>query len=87
MDAYNIYERNEAGERRKTFAQNAIFYLALRIDDGEPLVPPNEPFGTETIQARRQLGGHLEPDFIAFLREKQREYCTAKGLPLPPDPE
>ncbi len=87
VDAYNIYERNEAGERRKTFAQNAIFYLALRIDDGEPLVPPNEPFGTETIQARRQLGGHLEPDFIAFLREKQREYCTAKGLPLPPDPE
>jgi hypothetical protein len=61
-----------------------VFYLPLRIDDGEPLIPDNEPRGTKTIQGVRYPGGHLDADFIGQLRDLQREYCKAHGFPLPP---
>lgn len=78
--AYNILERNLAARRRDQFADNAIFYIPLRIDEGEPLVPENEPRGTKKIQGVRKLGGHLDADFIAYLRELQTAYRTAIGL-------
>ena len=55
----------------------------MRIDDGEPLIPENEPRGTKTIQGVRKSGGHLDPDFIGQLRDLQRQYCQAHGFPLP----
>ena len=85
-DGYNLFERNLAAKRRDRFAQNAVFYLPIRIDDGEPLIPDNEPRGTKTIQGKRYPGGDLPPNFIGELRDLQRKYCEAHGLPLPPDP-
>jgi hypothetical protein len=82
-DGYNIYERNLAARRRDTFAENVVFYLPMRIDDGEPLIPENEPRGTKTIQGVRKSGGHLDPDFIGQVRDLQRQYCQAHGFPLP----
>jgi hypothetical protein len=32
-------------------------------------------------------GGHLDAHFVGYLREKQRDYCRAKGSSIPPDPE
>ncbi len=84
LDDYNILERNVAAKRREKMAENAIFYLPVRIDDGDPLVPDNEPRGTKDIQAVRKPGGHLDQEFIDYLREKQRENCAALGYPLPP---
>ncbi|MGZ5019811.1 MAG: toll/interleukin-1 receptor domain-containing protein [Chthoniobacterales bacterium] len=84
LEGNNILERNLAMQRRQKFADNAIFYLPVRIDDGEPLIPDNEPRGSKKIQAVRKPGGHLDEDFIAYLREKQRENCAALGYPLPP---
>jgi TIR domain/SIR2-like domain len=83
---YNIYERNLAAKRRDTFADNTVFYLPMRIDDAEPLIPENEPKGTKTIQGVRYPEGHLPPEFIGQLRDLQRQYCQAHGLPLPPSP-
>lgn len=80
---YNIFERKKAAERRDTFADNTVFYLPVRIDDGDPLIPDNEPRGTKAIQGARFIGGHLEPEFVAHLRHLQRQYCQAHGLPLP----
>jgi TIR domain len=85
-DGFNIFERNLAARRRDTFADNAVFYLPMRIDDAEPLIPDNEPRGTKTIQGSRYPGGHLTPDFIGQVRDLQRQYCEAHGLPLPPNP-
>ena len=82
-DGYNIYERNLAARRRDTFADNAVFYLPMRIDEGEPLIPDNEPRGTKTIQGVKMPGGHLDVDFIGQLRDLQRDYCKAHGLPVP----
>jgi hypothetical protein len=87
LEGFNIFERNLAARRRDTFADNAIFYLPLRIDDQQPIIPANEPRGTKTIQGVQKPGGHLDADFVGYLREKQREYCNLKGLPIPPDPE
>ena len=84
LDDYNILERNVAAKRRQKMAENAIFYLPLRIDEGEPLIPDNEPHDTKEIQAVRKPGGHLDEEFINYLREKQRENCAALGYPLPP---
>ena len=86
LEGYNIFERKLAAKRRGKLADNAIFYLPVRIDAGEPLVPENEPFGTGKIQGVRKLGGHLDEDFIGYLREKQRENCAALGYPVPLDP-
>jgi TIR domain/SIR2-like domain len=83
----NIVERNLAAKRRDTFADNEVFYLPMRIDDGEPLIPDNEPRGTKKIQGERHPGGHLDPDFVGQLRELQRKYCQAHGLPLPAVPD
>ena len=58
---------------------------SLRIDEGDPLIPKNEPRGTKKIQGVRKPGGHLDPDFIGYLRDKQRENCVALGYPAPPD--
>jgi hypothetical protein len=62
-----------------------VFYLPLRIDDGEPLIPPNEPVGTTELHAVRKPGGHLDPAFVDYLREKQRENRVAFGYPPPPE--
>jgi TIR domain/SIR2-like domain len=86
LEGYNILERNLAARRREKLADNAIFYLPVRIDDGDPLIPENEPRGTKKIQGVRKIGGHLDEDFIGYLRDKQRENCAALGYPLPPEP-
>jgi hypothetical protein len=84
LEGYNIFERNLAAKRREKLADNAIFYLPVRIDAGEPLIPDNEPRGTKKVQGVRKEGGHLDQDFIGYLREKQRENCAALGYPPPP---
>jgi hypothetical protein len=86
-DGFNIFERNLAAQRRLTFADNAIFYLPLRIDSGEPLIPDNEPCGTRSIHGVRCPGGHLPPEVIGHLRDLQRNYCQAHDLPLPAGPD
>lgn len=85
LEGYNIFERNLAAKRREKLADNAIFYLPLRVDEGEPLIPENEPRGTRKIQGVRKPGGHLDDDFIGYLRGKQRENCAALGYPAPPE--
>jgi TIR domain/SIR2-like domain len=85
LEGYNILERKLATKRREKLADNAIFYLPLRIDDGDPLIPENEPRGTGKIQGVRKSGGHLDEDFIGYLREKQRENCAALGYSCPPE--
>jgi hypothetical protein len=85
LESYNIFERNLAARRREKFADSAIFYLPLRIDDGDPLIPENEPRGTKKIQGVRKPAGHLDEDFIRYLRDKQRENCAALGCRAPPD--
>jgi hypothetical protein len=85
LEGYNIFERNLAAKRREKLADNAIFYLPLRIDGGDPLIPENEPRGTKKIQGVRKPGGHLDEDFIGYLRDKQRENCAALGYPPPPE--
>jgi hypothetical protein len=85
LEGYNIFERKLAAKRREKLADNAIFYLPLRIDDGTPLIPENEPRGTGKIQGVLKRGGHLDEDFIGYLRDKQRENCAALGYPPPPD--
>lgn len=86
LEGYNIFERKLAAKRREKLADNAIFYLPVRIDAGEPLIPDNEPRGTKKVQGVRKEGGHLDQDFIGYLREKQRENCAALGYPPPPPP-
>jgi TIR domain/SIR2-like domain len=85
LEGYDIFERKLAAKRREKLADNAIFYLPLRIDGGDPLIPENEPRGTGKIQGIRKTGGHLDEDFIGYLRDKQRENCAALGYPSPPD--
>jgi hypothetical protein len=84
LQGYNIFERKLAAKRRERLADNAIFYLPVRIDQGQPLIPENEPRGTGKIQAVVKEGGYLDEEFIGYLREKQRENCAALGYPLPP---
>jgi hypothetical protein len=86
LEGYNIFERNLAAKRREKFADSAVFYLPLRIDNGDPLIPENEPRGTKKIQGVRKPSGHLDEDFIGYLRDKQRENCAALGYPAPSDP-
>jgi len=83
LESYNILERNLAARRRDRFADTAVFYLPVRIDDGDPLVPSNEPRGTGQLQAVRKPGGHLDDAFIQYVRLKQRENCAALGCALP----
>jgi hypothetical protein len=85
LEGYNIFEQTRRQTARK-LADNAIFYLPVRIDAGEPLIPDNEPRGTKKVQGVRKEGGHLDQDFIGYLREKQRENCAALGYPAPPPP-
>ncbi len=83
LEGYNIFERKLAAKRREKLADNAIFYLPVRIDAGEPVIPDNEPRGTKKVQGVRKEGGHLDQDFIG---EKQRENCAALGYPPPRPP-
>ena len=86
LEGYNVFERKLAAKRREKLTDNAIFYLPVRIDAGQPLIPDNEPRGTKKVQGVRKEGGHLDQDFIGYLREKQRENCAALGYPPPPPP-
>jgi TIR domain len=72
LEGYNIFERKLAARRR------AIFYLPLRIDEVDPLIPENEPRGTKKIQGVRKPGGHLDEDFIGYVRDKQRQNCGSR---------
>jgi hypothetical protein len=83
LEGYNIFERNLAARRRERFAGTAVFYLPMRIDDGDPLIPPNEPRGTSQLHAVRKPGGHLDVEFIGYVRQKQRENCISLGYPPP----
>ena len=76
---YNILERNLASKRRNHFAENEVFYIPLRIDDGDPPVPANEPRGIRKIHAVRKSGGHLDDGFIEYLRKLQLEYIKRYG--------
>ncbi|MCE7914784.1 MAG: toll/interleukin-1 receptor domain-containing protein [Nitrosomonas sp. PRO4] len=77
LEGYNILERNWAAKRRDKFGDTDVFYLPIRIDNGEPLIPRNEPRGTKQIHAERFVGGKLNDDFIKQLHELQRKYCEA----------
>lgn len=81
VDNYALFERNVASKRRERLPETAVFYLPLRIDDGEPLIPDNEPRGVKKMQAERKPGGHLDPDFIGQLRDLQNECRRRRGLP------
>jgi hypothetical protein len=83
LEGYNLLERNLAARRRERFADTAVFYLPVRIDENDPLIPANEPRGTRALQAVRKPGGHLDAAFIGYLREKQRENCAALGYQFP----
>ena len=54
LTAYNILERNLASKRRDRFADSEVFYIPLRIDEGEPLVPVNEPRSNQENSGRPQ---------------------------------
>jgi TIR domain/SIR2-like domain len=84
LEGYNLLERKLAAKRRERFADTTVFYLPLRVDEGEPLIPMNEPRGTRALQAVRRPGGHLDVAFIGYVREKQRQNCASLGYPLPP---
>jgi hypothetical protein len=86
LTAYNILERNLAAKRRDRFAETEVFYVPLRIDEGEPLVPTNEPRSIKKIQADRKPGGHLDDGFIEYLRQLQLEYIKRCGLTFTPPP-
>jgi hypothetical protein len=86
LTAYNILERNLAAKRRDRFADSEVFYVPLRIDEGEPLVPTNEPRSIKKLQASRKSGGHLDDDFIEYLRQLQLEYIKRCGLTFTPPP-
>jgi hypothetical protein len=86
LTAYNILERNLASKRRDRFADSDVFYIPLRIDEGKPLVPANEPRGIKNIQAVRKSGGHLEDNFIEYLRQLQLEYIKRCGITFTPPP-
>jgi hypothetical protein len=82
LEGYTLFERKLAERRRERFAVDHIFYIPVRIDDGEPLIPQNEPPGTRNIQAIRKPGGHFDSEFISYLRELQRERFGALGHQL-----
>ena len=86
LTAYNILERNLASKRRDRFADTEVFYIPLRIDEGEPLIPANEPRSIKKIQAVRKTGGHLDDDFIEYLRQLQLDYIMRCGLTFTPPP-
>jgi hypothetical protein len=86
LTGFNIKERNLAIERREQFAETAVFYIPLRIDEGEPLIPASEPRRSKKIQAIRKPGGHLDNDFIEYLRKLQLDYCKSRGFSFNPPP-
>jgi TIR domain/SIR2-like domain len=83
---FNIKERNLAIQRREQFADTAVFYIPIRIDEGEPLIPASEPRRIKKIQAIRKPGGHLDDDFIEYLRQLQLDYCKSRSLTFTPPP-
>jgi hypothetical protein len=83
---FNIKERNLAIQRREQFADTAVFYIPIRIDEGEPLIPASEPRRSKKIQAIRKPGGHLDDVFIEYLRQLQLDYCKSRGLTFTPPP-
>jgi TIR domain/SIR2-like domain len=86
LTAYNILERNLAAKRQDRFADSEVFYVPLRIDENEPLVPTNEPRSIKKIQAGRKAGGHLDDGFIEYLRQLQLEYIKRCALTFTPPP-
>ncbi len=85
LEGWTIFERKLAAKRREKLADDAIFYLPVRIDENDPLIPDNEPRGIKRIQGVRKSGGHMDEDLLGYIREKQRENCTALGYPILPN--
>jgi hypothetical protein len=83
---FNIKERNLAIQRCEQFADTAVFYIPVRIDEGEPLIPASEPRRSKKLQGIRKPGGHLDDDFIEYLRKLQLDYCKSRGLIFTPPP-
>lgn len=75
VEGYMFFERKLAAERNQNQADPSAFYIPVRIDDGEPLVPENEPVGKQQLYGVRCLGGKLDDKFIERLRELCRPYC------------
>ena len=89
LTGYNIQERNLASKRRERFADCEVFYIPLRIDEGEPLIPANEPRGIKKIQAIRKSGGHLDDDssnICANCSSNTSSAAASPSLPPPPTP-
>jgi hypothetical protein len=83
---FNIKERNLAIERREQFADTSVFYIPIRIDEGEPLIPASEPRRSKKIHGIRNPGGHLDDGLIEYLRQLQLDYCKSRGLTFTPPP-
>src|SRR5271166_5926895 len=86
LGGLNLFERNLAAKRREKFADNAIFYLPLRIDEGQPTGPPNS-----MIAAARRCCSKTWNAFDIDLRvprngtnAKRQE--MARGSTYPPQP-
>lgn len=80
-EGFMFFERNLAAKRSKILGEESVFYIPVRIDDGEPLIPENEPAGTQRLYGVRCLGGRLDDGVIERLRELRRAYCIRNGLP------
>jgi hypothetical protein len=85
-DGFRDLPSTFAIQRREQFADTAVFYIPVRIDEGEPLIPASEPRRSKKIQAIRKPGGHLDDVFIEYLRQLQLDYCKSRGLTFTPPP-
>ena len=86
LTADNILERNLAAKRRDRFAENEAFYIPLRIDEGGPIIPANEPRGIKKIHVVCKPGGHLDDGLIEYLRKLQLGYIKGCGFTFTPPP-
>jgi hypothetical protein len=82
IDAYYIWERNWASRRADRLAESAVFYLPVRIDEGN-LIPDNEPIGAKGIQAISISGGVLPSSVLQRICQLVCKYCEAQGHPVP----
>jgi len=79
-------ERRLAAERMASLPSNTRFYFPVRIDEGQPIIPPNEPPVSLSLHAARALGGDLEAKFVEILRETQLAARLHKDRPTAAKP-
>lgn len=82
-EGFTIFERKLAARRCERFTESMTFYIPVRIDDAEPMIPDNEPLEAKRAHGVRKPGGHLDSEFINYLRDLQRMNSAALGYPLP----